>query len=76
MSLVIISFCDIDECFLLASVCVPGKQILTMNRRAEWSIVGVGTIDSASRQFVVRDSGNCSIGCRKIFETGVSIRIS
>ena len=76
MSLVIISFCDIDVCFLLASVCVPGKQVLTINRRAEWSIVGIGTIDSAGRQFIVRNSGNCSIGCRKIFEIGISIPIS
>lgn len=76
MSLVIISFCDINESFLLASVGVAGKEILTMNRRAEWSIVGLGTIYSASRQFVVWDSGNRSIGCRKIFEITVSVPIS
>ena len=47
-----------------------------MNRRAEWSIIGFSTIDSASRQVVLRDSGNCSIGRRKIFVFGVSICIS
>ena len=56
-SLKIISFHDINVCFPLASVCVPGKQILIMNRRAEGSIITLGTINSTSRQIVLRDSG-------------------
>lgn len=72
MSLEIMSFCDSDECLLLASVRVSGEKILTMNRRAKRSIIGLSAIDSASCQVVVRNSGNTSIGRCKVSRFGVS----
>ena len=46
-----------------------------MNRRAERSIVGSSTVDSASCQVVMRDSGNSSIRCREVLGFGVSISL-
>lgn len=44
-----------------------------MNRRAEWAIIGLTTINPTSCQVVLRDSGNSSVGRCKIFKLGVSI---
>ena len=44
-----------------------------MNRRAEWSIIGLSTINPTSRQVILRDSGNSSIGRLKVFKLGVSM---
>ena len=73
MSLETMSFCDIDECSSLASVCVPCPQVLGMNRRAEWPTIDIGAIDSAGCQVIVRDAWKSSIGRCKVFEIGVSI---
>ena len=72
----VMSFCDIGVRSSLASVCVPCPQILGMNRRAEWPIIGIGAIDSAGCQVVVRDAWKSSIGRCKVFEIGVSILFS
>lgn len=76
MSLRMVSFCDNDEYYPLASVCPAGPQILTMDRRAEWSIVGLSTVDPASCQVVVRNSGNSSVGSREVFKFAVSTSLS
>ncbi|KAL9072769.1 MAG: hypothetical protein Q9161_003310 [Pseudevernia consocians] len=47
-----------------------------MNRRAEWSIIGLSTINPTSRQVILRDSGNSSIGRLKVFKFGVSMSLS
>lgn len=47
-----------------------------MNRRAEWSIIGLSTINPTSRQVVLRDSGNSSIGRLKVFKLSVSMSLS
>lgn len=75
MSLKIVSFCHTNGAFPPASICVPGEQILIMNRRAKWPIIVPSTIDPASRQVVLRNTGKGSIGRCKIFGSGVSILI-
>lgn len=47
-----------------------------MNGRAKWSIIRLSSIDSASCQVVLRDSGSSSIGRGKVFKFGVSISTS
>lgn len=47
-----------------------------MNRRAEWPIIGLGAINSASRQVVLRDSGNRSIGRRQVFVLASAIHFT
>ena len=75
-SLEVMSFCNIGERSSLASVCVPCPQILGMNRRAEWPTIGIGAIDSAGCQVIVRDAWKSSIGRCKVFEIGVSMLLS
>ena len=76
MSLRMVSFCNNNEYYPRASVCPAGPQVLTMNRRAKWSIVGLSTIDPASCQVVVRDSGNRSVSSREVFRFAVSTSLS
>ena len=73
MSLEIMSFREVNEYFPLASVSVPCPQILAMNRRAKWSIIRLGTINSASCQVILWDSRGSSVGRRKVFKFNVSV---